>query len=269
MAENQSLPINNPAERLYVILSRASQAEHNRAIEQVLCEAMEIKNNEFIRKYGELFDLINHIEKQIQKKFPSLKQRGYIALLNDIRYYLERVIRLVMGDQNKNKWSSASPLNNPNWVTLQSFGACVHDFEEYKISINDTALNTLIDEVETLMNSVKESDLNDDLKNFVITKLLDLKQTLEKYYYYGNEEVKKEIYSTLLEVGLIQNEIAQDNQTEENKKLWRRIIESLSKWANIINAPLNTIVIADKLPPIITQTSELISNTIKHLPPSN
>lgn len=244
MTENQSLPINNPAERLYVILSRASEAEHNKTIQEVLCEAMKIENNQFIRKYGELFDLINHIEKQIQQFFSPRKQKSYIAMLDDIRLYLERAIIYSCQDSNNNKWSKASPMNSSKWLTLQHFEACVEDFEK-EISINKSELNNLIDEVKDLIDNVKESNLNDDLKNFVITKLLDLKQILEKYYYYGNEGVKKEILSTLVELEIRTRE-KQDDLTENDidvlskiKNNFLKVITILGVVDTLVSSPTN------------------------------
>jgi hypothetical protein len=61
MTENQSLPINNPAERLYVILSRASQANKDKTIIAVLSEAMEVESNPntFIMTSSELFSWLS------------------------------------------------------------------------------------------------------------------------------------------------------------------------------------------------------------------
>ena len=41
--DKQELPINNPAERLYVILARAAKYHHYRDIIDVICSAMQLE----------------------------------------------------------------------------------------------------------------------------------------------------------------------------------------------------------------------------------
>ncbi len=190
-------------------------------------------------------------------------------MLEEIRKYLLKAVQqgLTQEDFKDRKWIGVDYLNNPNWLTLQYFENFVHDFEEYGVSIDKGLLNNWIDEVESLIKNVDESQLNDDFKKTVIFKLREIKNTLENYYYYGTDGVKKEIYSALVEIGIIDNEQEQDEQAEDNKQLLRKIAENLYKWASWINVPLNTVVNIDKLRPIVTQTAELISHTIKHLPP--
>ncbi len=273
MTENQELPINNPAERLFVILTRASEANKNATITKVLSDAM--KKNALDTSEQDpikLLELINHIEEQMKKNFPSNtsgKQRGYMALLTEIRENLSKAILLGASSSLTNTWQHAGLLNNPTWTILRFFEACVHDFEEYGVSIDKNLLDDLRNDVESLIKSVYESQLNEDIKNFVIHQLREIKNALDKYYYYGAKGVKKEIYSALVEIGMIQKQDDENEQTEENKNLWRKIFESLSNWASSINPLLNTVIIADKIPPIIKQTAELIGNTIKHLPPGN
>jgi hypothetical protein len=69
-----------------------------------------------------------------------------------------------------------------------------------------------------------------------------------------------------MEIGIYQEDLPEDKK-EESRIFFNTSFEKLSKWAGIVNAPMNTIVIVDKLLPIISQTAELVGNTVKNLLP--
>ena len=60
--DKQELPINNPAERLYVILTRMAEIPPDifRSIKSVICEVMELENSEenLIKGFKELLILL-------------------------------------------------------------------------------------------------------------------------------------------------------------------------------------------------------------------
>ena len=93
---------------------------------------------------------------------------------------------------------------------------------------------------------------------------MEVKRLLENYYYYDSSGIQKEIYAMMMEMSIYQENLPKDKK-EENRSFFNASFEKLSKWAGIVNAPMNTVVIADKLLPIISQTAELAVNTIKNL----
>jgi hypothetical protein len=269
--DKQELPINNPAERLYVILTRAAESSPESSIADVLCTSMELETNDenFIIAFSQLIGLLEIIEEQI-KHFSTRKQDGIRASIKDIRIHLFYAIQLnYMNNTNNNKfsWKNAKCLNDTNWTTLKSFNGYVDDFESYGISISNDLLNKLINDVDIWIKEINESQLDEDVKKFFIHKFMEIKHLLEKYYYYyGSSRIKTEIYATMVEIGIYQENLTEDKK-EESRSFFNTSFEKLSKWAGVVNAPMNTVVIADKLLPIISQTAELVVDKVKHLLP--
>jgi hypothetical protein len=267
----QELPINNPAERLYVILTRAAESSGNIPIPSVLCTAMELEESveNFIKGSNELLILLEVIEKEIKQYFSHRKQTIYLGLTKEIKTSIINALALVFRE-NTYEWFNVENLNNRNWQGLQSLYICMDNFEEYGIkygiSIHKNLLNELINDIDIWIEEINESQLDEEIKKFLIHKLIGIKHLLEKYYYYGSSGIQKEIYATMVEIGLYQEDLTEDKK-EESRSFFKDSFEKLSKWAGIVNAPMNTVVIADKLLPIISQTAELVGNTVKHLLP--
>ena len=276
--DKQELPINNPAERLYVILTKMAEIPPDifRSIKSVICEVMELENSEenFIKGFKELLILLEVIEKAINQHFSYRKQTIYLGLIKEIKTSIIDAFTLVFNrneiDHDWVLWDNVKNLNNRNWQVLQSLYACIDDFEEHEIksgiSINKDLLNELINDLDIWIEEIKESQLDEEIKKFFIHKLMEIKHLLEKYYYHGSSRIKTEIYATMVEIGIYQENLTEDKK-EESRSFFNASFEKLSKWAGIVNASMNTVVIADKLLPIISQTAELVGNTVKHLLP--
>lgn len=270
--DKQELPINNPAERLYVILTRMAENSPESSIADVLCTSMELETNDenFIIGFNKLIGLLEIIEEQI-KHFSTRKQDGIRASIKDIRIHLFYAIKLNYMNNNNNKflWKNAKCLNDTNWTTLKSFNGYVDDFESYGISINKDLLYELINDVDIWIEEINESQLDEEIKKFFTYKLMEVKHLLEKYYRQGSSRIKTEIYATMVEIGIYQENLTEDKK-EESRSFFNACLEKLSKWAvvaGVVNAPMNTVVIVDKLLPIISQKAELVVNTVKHLLP--
>ena len=266
--DKQELPINNPAERLYVILTRAAESSSSSRIVDVLCKAMELETNDenFMIVFNQLLFLLEKTEEQIQQYFSGSKQSLYSKSIREIKKCLIDIIPLAYRNNSQDIWTYASFLNNRNWILLESLSTCIEDFEERKIIFNQDRLIELINDVETWIKEIEESQLDEEIKKFFVHKFMEIKHLLEKYYYHGSSRIKTEIYATMVEIGIYQENLPEDKK-EENRSFFNASFEKLSKWAGIVNAPMNTVVIADKLLPIISQTAELVGNTVKHLLP--
>jgi hypothetical protein len=269
--DKQELPINNPAERLYVILARMAESSPESSIKNVFCTSMELEINDenSIKGFSELLTLLEVIDKEIKQHFSHRKQTSYLGLTKEIKTYI--VTAFTSGfNTNTQKWINVNNLINLNWHGLKLLYACIDDFEEYEIkygiSINKDLLNELINDIDIWIEKINESQLDEEIKKFFIHKFMEIKHLLEKYYYHGSSRIKTEIYATMVEIGLYQEDLTEDKK-EENRSFFNASFEKLSKWAGIVNEPMNTVVIADKLLPIISQTAELVGHTVKHLLP--
>ena len=262
--DKQELPINNPAERLYVILTRAAESSGNFLIVDVLCTAMNLEPNDenFIKGFTEVLVLLEKTEEQIQQYCSNRKKSLYSRAIQEIKKNILSIIKIAYGNQGL--WCHVSNLNDPTWIYLESLSTCIEDFEEREIIFNQDSLIGLINDVENWIKEIKESQLDEDVKKFFIYKLMEVKRLLENYYYYDSSGIQKEIYAMMMEMSIYQENLPKDKK-EENRSFFNASFEKLSKWAGIVNAPMNTVVIADKLLPIISQTAELAVNTIKNL----
>jgi hypothetical protein len=268
--DKQELPINNPAERLYVILTRAAKSQKdNFSVVRALCLAMnlDVNDDNFIRGSNELLILVDTIEQKIKQYFSDRKKTSHLALTKEIKNYLVATIaRQYSESSNEFIQKNTEYLFKSNLPILQAFNSCVEDFEEYGIkhgiSINKDLLNELINDIDIWIKEIDSSQIDEDIKQFFIHKFMEIKHLLEKYCYHGSSRIKTEIYATMVEIGLYQEDLTEEKK-EESRSFFKDSFEKLSKWAGIVNAPMNTVVIADKLLPMISQTAELVGHTVK------
>ncbi|KAB0242842.1 hypothetical protein EZJ55_22110 [Microcystis aeruginosa EAWAG127a] len=253
--ESSTLPIHNPAERLLIILQRCFPDETDESVQAVLARAMEVKNDSdsFYQGFGKLLELISHIEDQLQY-FLSRKQSSYKELMKQIKDELMSVFsRLEMSWSN----SFLQPLNSPDWYALYWLPSCVEDFEEICLSKED--LNRLREEILGLIQMIEDSKITQEFKQFLLIKLNEVLEALNKFYIVGYNGLRKEILATLTEVGI--NEVeGEDKETKNNisQKLWEFFTKIVPEKAQKINPPISLLVNSYKL-----------AEMFKILPPGN
>ncbi|NCR45607.1 MAG: hypothetical protein GPJ02_09220 [Microcystis aeruginosa G13-12] len=256
--ESSPLPIHNPAERLLIILQRCSQDETNESVQTVLSRAMEVKNDpdSFYQGFGKLLELISHIEDQLQY-FSSNKQSSYKKLMKEIKCKLISVFpRLEMPWSN----SLAEPLNSPDWYALHWLPSCVEDFEEICLSKED--LNRLREEILGLIQMIEDSKITQEFKQFLLIKLNEVLEALNKFYIVGYNGLRKEIWATLAELGI--NEVeGEDRETQKN--VWQKLHEFLTKIVPEKAQKINPLI---SLPVNVYKLAEMITNH-NILPPGN
>lgn len=266
--DDQTLPFHNPAERLYVILTRMAGNHSRGTVRKAFCDAIEMDTNDenFIQGIDESFTLLKNMEEQVEKYFPPRKHKACLQMVKGIRQFISTVVQ-----RNDEEWINlSSRLMFPDLHILNSY---VCDFEQ--ISLNKDSLIELINNVENWIKEINESQLDEDIKQFFIHKLMEIKHFLEKYCYHGSSRIKREIYATMVEIGMYQENFTEDKK-EENRNFFTAIykkLSELSKELDLVNKPMTTIVVADKLsevlPPMLSQTAEIITNVVKHLPPGS
>ncbi|TRV47337.1 MAG: hypothetical protein EWV53_06320 [Microcystis panniformis Mp_MB_F_20051200_S9] len=255
--ESSPLPIHNPAERLLIILQRCSQDETNESVQTVLSRVMEVKNDpdSFYQGFGKLLELISNIEDQLQY-FSSRKQSSYKKLMEEIKYELISLLRNL-------EWSwlsSGGPPISPDWYALHWLPSCVEDFEEIYLSQED--LNRLREEILGLIQMIKDSKITQEFKQFLLIKLNEVLESLNKFYIVGYNGLRKEILATLAEVGINQVE-GEDKETKNNisQKLWEFLTKIVPEKAQKINPLIS-------LPVNVYKLAEMFTNN-NFLPPGN
>lgn len=263
--DTQELPINNPAERLYVILTRAAESSPESSIADVICAAMEVETNDenFIKGFSQLIGLLEIIEEQT-KYFSLRKQKGIRASIQQIRTYLFYAIKLNYMNNNNNKylWKNAKCLNDKNWAILESFNGYVDDFEQH--GINNDSLNQLISDLEAWLLEIQKSEFDESVKEFLMSTFIEIKSLLEKYYCYGSHRIETEILAAITKINLCSKSL-----TIENKSIFDKSSEKLLKMLDLFIKPASAYFLGEKLfseaiRPMIT---EVIDKTQHLLPP--
>lgn len=149
------------------------------------------------------------------------------------------------------------PSISPDWYALHWLPSCVEDFEEICLSKED--LNRLREEILGLIQMIEDSKITQEFKQFLLIKLNEVLEALNKFYIVGYNGLRKEILATLTEVGI--NEVeGEDKETKNNisQKLWEFFTKIVPEKAQKINPPISLLVNMDKL-----------AEMFKILPPGN
>ncbi|MBE5232281.1 MAG: hypothetical protein INR81_25625 [Microcystis aeruginosa PMC 728.11] len=256
--ESSTLPIHNPAERLLIILQRCSQDKTDETVQTVFSRAMEVENDPDSVQKGliQLLQLIYHIEDQLQY-FPSRKQSSYKELMKQIKDELISVFsRLEMSWSN----SFLEPLNSPDWLALHWLSSCVEDVEQIYLSKED--LNRLREEILGLIQMIEDSKITQGFKQFLLIKLNEVLEALNKFYIVGYNGLRKEILATLTEVGINQVE-GEDKETKNN--ISQKLCEFLTKIVPEKAQKINPLI---SLPVNVYKLAEMFTNN-NFLPPGN
>jgi hypothetical protein len=267
----QELPINNPAERLYVILTRAAESSGNIPIPSVLCTAMELEESveNFIKGSNELLILLEVIAKEIKQYFSHRKQTIYLGLTKEIKTSIINALALVFRE-NTYEWFNVENLNNRNWQGLQSLYICMDNFEEYGIkygiSFNKDLLNELINDIDAWLVEIQKSEFDESVKEFLISTFMEINNLLEKYYDCGSQRIETEILAAIAKITLYSK-----NLTAENKSIFDKSSEKLFKMLDLFIKPATAYVLGEKLfseaiRPIMT---EVIDKVQHFLPPGS
>jgi hypothetical protein len=223
----RELPRNNPAKRLLEILQQASKNPNNEQISEVLGTAIQIENNNrsFYQGFIHLFYLLDCIEKNL-KFFSIIKLKSYQKLLQDIR---EKLILIgLQGFQDKKDvWASVKELNNPNWIDLHFLENCAEDLEDNKIFLGQEILSEIATELAMWRIEIETSELSEEFKFLLLSKLQDQIDAVENHYAYGSAGLKKEMQASMTEIALVEDEIATPQEksffVEKYYKLFKRI----------------------------------------------
>jgi len=126
------------------------------------------------------------------------------------------------------------PSISPDWYALHWLPSCVEDFEEICLSKED--LNRLREEILGLIQMIEDSKITQEFKQFLLIKLNEILEDINKFYIVGYNGLRKEILATPTEVGI--NEVeGEDKETKNNisQKVWEFLTKIVPEKAQKIN----------------------------------
>lgn len=192
MVENQNVPTNNPAGRLYEILVTARKnVGINATVKSVLTKALEIKSTDSIEMFdgvNKLFGLIKDTELAI-KKLQDVDIELYLSPVNEIKEAF-RDFNLT------GEWSTISHKIDRGTLEKLRFCADALARQQAEIPLNLEELNELHSEVRLLLERVLDTQLNDDIKSFVFEKLQDVEQAIINYKFKGSDGLMRVVEAT-------------------------------------------------------------------------
>jgi hypothetical protein len=195
MEENNSLPTNNPAGRLYEILVRAMKIgknARNQTAKSVLSKALDINNPdsfEFFDGVNKLVRLINDTELAINK-ISNVNIELYQSPINEIK---EAFREFNFGGE----WSKIADKIDRGTLQTLKFCADALSRQRGEVILNAEEINELHNEVRALLERVLDAELNDDIRSFIFDKLQDIEQAIINYKFKGSEGLQRIIEATL------------------------------------------------------------------------
>jgi len=197
MVEKNNLLTNNPAGRLYEILTLALKngakiGVRNRTAKSVLSEVLDIDTEDSIKLFdgiNKLFTLITDTELAINKLYNV-----------DIELYQSTIQEIKEAFQDFNvvgEWSEIA--NKIDRGTLEKLKFCADALsrQQGEIPLNVEEMNELHNEVRVLLERVIDAELNEDIRSFIFDKLQDIEQAIINYKFKGSEGLQRVIEATL------------------------------------------------------------------------
>ena len=212
MVEKNNLLTNNPASRLYEILTLALKngakiGVRNRTAKSVLSEVLDIDtedSSELFDGISKLFTLIKDTELAINKLYNV-----------DIELYQSTIQEIKEAFQNFNvvgEWSEIANKIDRGTTEKLKFCADALSRQQGEIPLNVEEMNELHKEVRVLLERVIDAELNEDIRSFIFDKLQDIEQAIINYKFKGSEGLQRVIEATLGAATLMNEDIRKEGE---------------------------------------------------------
>jgi hypothetical protein len=153
---------------------------------------LEVEDNNFevIIGLGKIFELIDSTRESI-KKLNNIDIDLYLSPLEELA---EAFLKIRLS----NNWVSSDAVGIDK-KTLDKLKFCAYTLsrEQGEILLNAEQLNELLLEVRELLDKVLDSELDADIKSFLVEKLRDIEQAIFNYKYEGSVGLRKVLESTV------------------------------------------------------------------------
>ncbi|MEO0455017.1 MAG: hypothetical protein AAF152_00345 [Cyanobacteria bacterium P01_A01_bin.114] len=180
----------NPARRLHILLHKAfdfedpSKAQKGIQSRQIWAGvfAVDSNNKTELLIYAEEFLALLKSTREAVKRFHSVNHASYVRALDHISSAVYS--HGFLGSQ----WNVlGATLKNPAIMDILEITANTIDRETRLFEITQEQLDELLDSVKTLLDDVLRSDLDDDIKTFLIVRLEEICSAIHHYTVCGSE----------------------------------------------------------------------------------
>ena len=197
----------NALQRLKDVLSKANETgNNNEKAGPLLLKSMclEAEPSNLI----DFYELLNKAVEEVRKLEYSLSESDYIHVLLALqKVCIERHLWSV-------NWATVSThINSTNTITILSLLASKVHGQKPTILFDQTFLDELKLKFESLFERVRDSDLSDELKRFLLTRIDDILIAIRRYHVDGSQGLEKTNKLLIADLLLKEHEI-----TPEDKK---------------------------------------------------
>jgi hypothetical protein len=230
------VPMNNPAGRLYNIIDQLRKSAQNPYL--ALSSIFNIDSNDratILENYAEIFRLTKDVRECILK-LDGINHSKYLSPIEDIILSLSKIEFSGNGDL----FSFKTSLDEKVMIRLEYCAEALSSAFGGQ-SLEESQLEELSDEVESLINYIKELNINNDLKAIFLNNLENIKIAITKYQLYGPTEIKSILEACLGSIILNGKTV----NTDDEKSGFSKIYEFIYRFNQTItfNNNINTTLI--------------------------
>lgn len=183
---------NNPAGRLYVILSDAASKNEKEQVFKVWASVFgveEAKETEIIRSLLSLQELVEEVHSLIENN-TQLSSELFLKSFPNLR-------RAVSAQNLSNQWTNYKVRLNPETMTRLEFCAEVLSGEYGELPISDEEIVELKTQLAGLSEFVEKSSMQDELKVFVLIQLEELRRGIFDFKIHGAKGLRTALESVI------------------------------------------------------------------------
>ena len=220
------VPINNSAGRLVDLLKKAikiGDKNKDRLYISSICEAIGLQDTPTNRteSLSNLFYLIHQLEKDISLLSPT-KIKNHQQTITEIKNSVS------IGFTNK--YSVIKQLNSVNSHPIRDLENCadsLSELVELRV-IEEEELAKLVDDIDSLYQTINSSNIGKDLKFILLKKLTTLKEAIENYQFQGSDGIKREAENIIGSIFLNQDKVNSDEEVNLVKKVFDLICKIIT-----------------------------------------
>lgn len=230
---NHNMERNNAARRLLNILKLAiANGKPDIMTYCAIAKALDIKDPDTDRHlFTEFFVLLNDVEHLVKqlKKVSDLDE--YIDAVKEIQ-------SLLLSSMFQATWNgTVSNLTDKNLLRLLSACANLIDHEQANPSLSEEQLQKYLQECETLLQEITESDLPDDIKTFLVIRFEEICSAIRHYSIGGPERLRTVIQAN---IGGILLRSPGMSLGEKEKPIFNKVVQWLLTLGGVLDLAANT-----------------------------
>lgn len=226
--------VENPAGRLFEILSTAKTAQDNLPIKQVWANTFEIDQNDtgaLLLNVAEIINLVHLTKGEIQK-LDGIDHKIYLRPFAKIE-------RAFATTNLEAPWQAfKNHLDDATMVALQFCSdTLARQIGENKISKEE--LDTLLQEVDMLLSKILESGLPEEIKSFLVNNLENIRRSIITYRIRGASSLKHVLEGNIGSIYFHREQLEEAVKNEDNKEIFPKFFTVIDKLSRLVSFALS------------------------------